>query len=49
MPDPFVPQVPVVTFPSFPDVTVPPRVVIPLPDDDDNSPPTTRRNRGVAG
>jgi len=47
VPPPVVPQVPVITVPSFPDVTTP-RVTTPpiIIDDDDDSPPTTRRNRG---
>jgi penicillin-binding protein 1A len=48
--DPVVPQIPVVTIPAFPDLTVPPRVIIPpiIDDDDDfDTTPTTRRPRGV--
>ena len=47
IPEPVI-QIPVVTVPSFPDITSP-RVTSPpvvVDDDDDDSPPTTRRNRG---
>lgn len=44
VPDPVIPQIPVITVPPFPDITTPrvtsPPVVI------DDTPPTTRRNRG---
>ena len=48
IPDPVLPQAPVVTVPSFPDITVPPRVTVPpvFDDDDDDTTVTTRRNRG---
>jgi penicillin-binding protein 1A len=52
IPDPVIPQAPVVTIPSFPDITVPPRVTVPPifddddDDDDDDTTVTTRRNRG---
>jgi membrane peptidoglycan carboxypeptidase len=45
LPDPVIPQIPVITIPAFPDVTVP-RVTVPPVDDDDDTTPTTRRNRG---
>jgi membrane peptidoglycan carboxypeptidase len=43
------PQIPVVTIPSLPDVTSPPKVIIPAPPVDDFTTPTTRRNRGIPG
>jgi len=46
IPQPVIPQQPVVTFPTFPDVTIPRDIFIPSPTGDDDTTPTTRRNRG---
>jgi penicillin-binding protein 1A len=45
LPDPIT-QIPVITIPTFPDITTPRVTTPPIVIDNNDSPPTTRRNRG---
>lgn len=46
VPQPVIPQQPVITIPVFPDITTPRITTPPVVINNDDSPPTTRRNRG---